>query len=81
MARKMDKNKSFVIDLSKIEGSGEFQCPECGATISPDDRSDDAYTILKPVVKEDRLEKLIIQCNVCGSKIGLVGFHLLGKPD
>ncbi|NWG11286.1 hypothetical protein HXY33_06030 [Candidatus Bathyarchaeota archaeon] len=77
----MEKNKSFIIDLSKIKGSGEFKCPKCGTKISPDDQSEEAYTILEPIVKEDRLEKVILQCNMCGSKISLIGFRALGKLD
>lgn len=75
----MEKNKLFVIDLSKIKGSGEFKCPKCGTTISPDDQSEEVYIILEPIVKNDRLEKIVLQCNTCRSKISLTGFHALGK--
>lgn len=78
---KMEKNKSFIIDLSKIKGSGEFNCPKCGTTISPDDQSEEVYTILEPIVKKDHLEKVVLQCKMCGSKISLIGFHALGKLD
>jgi predicted RNA-binding Zn-ribbon protein involved in translation (DUF1610 family) len=77
----MEKGKSFVIDLSKLKGTGDFQCPKCGTTISPDDQSDEVYTILKPIVKDDRLEKIVLQCNSCGCKINLVGFHSLQKIE
>jgi hypothetical protein len=75
----MEKGKAFVVDLSKLKGSGEFKCPKCGTVISPDDQSEEVYTILEPVVKEDRLEKVVLQCNTCQSKISLVGFHTLEK--
>lgn len=75
----MEKGKSFLIDLSKIKGSGDFKCPKCGTQISPDDQSEDTYTILEPVVKENRLEKVVLQCNRCGSKINLIGFRALEK--
>jgi DNA-directed RNA polymerase subunit RPC12/RpoP len=74
----MEKSKLFVVDLSKTKRSGEFECPKCGVLISPDDRSEDAYTILETVMKRDCLEKLILQCNKCGSKIHLIGFNSLG---
>jgi predicted RNA-binding Zn-ribbon protein involved in translation (DUF1610 family) len=77
----MEKGKLFVIDLSKLKGTGDFQCPKCGTTISPDDQSDEVYTILKPIVKDDRLEKIVLQCNSCRSKISLVGFHSLRKIE
>jgi DNA-directed RNA polymerase subunit RPC12/RpoP len=70
----MEKSKSFVVDLSKTRRTGEFKCPKCGVRISPDDQSEDAYTILETVMKGDYLEKLILQCNKCGSKIQLIGF-------
>jgi uncharacterized protein with PIN domain len=75
----MEKIKSFVIDLSKTKGSGEFGCPECGVKISPDDQSDDVFTVLEPVMKEGQVEKIIIRCNRCGSEIHLTGFHVLRK--
>ena len=77
----MGKDKSFLIDLSKTKGSGDFRCPHCGIKISPDDKSEDVYTILEPVMKEDKLEKIVLQCNRCGSKIHLIGFHALEKLD
>jgi transcription initiation factor IIE alpha subunit len=73
----MVKSKSFSIDISRTKGSGEFKCPKCGTKISPNDQSEDVYTILKPVMKRDRLEKIILQCNKCRSKIHLVGFNVL----
>jgi len=72
----MVKSKSFFIDVSRTKGSGDFRCPKCGTRISPDDQSD-VYTILKPVMKRDRLERIILQCNTCGSKIYLIGFNVL----
>jgi DNA-directed RNA polymerase subunit RPC12/RpoP len=73
----MHREKSRVIDLSKISGSGEFSCPKCGSRISPDDPSEDSYMIVEPVVKDDRLEMIILQCKKCGVKIRLVGFNVL----
>jgi len=64
----------FTIDLSKIEGKGDFPCPSCGVTISPEDESDSVYSILETKVHDETLEELVIQCNKCGSKIRLTGF-------
>jgi predicted RNA-binding Zn-ribbon protein involved in translation (DUF1610 family) len=75
----MGKTKSFFIDISRTKGSGEFRCPKCGTKISPDDQSEDVYTILRPVMKGDRLERIILQCNRCRSKIHLIIFHVLEK--
>lgn len=75
--RETSKTQPFIIDLSKIGGSGTFNCPRCKTTISPEDKSDQVYTILEPIMKNDHLEKLMLQCNKCGSHIQLVGFDIL----
>jgi hypothetical protein len=69
--------KFFTVDLTKIRGRGEFGCPKCGIEISPDDKTENAYTILEPVMKGDCLEKIILQCNRCESQIQLTGFQFL----
>jgi len=66
--------QAFTIDLSKIEGKGDFPCPNCGVAISPDDESEKIYSIVDTKVQGGTLEELIIQCNKCGSKIRLTGF-------
>ena len=68
----------FRIDLMEIEGDGEFLCPACGATISPDDYSEMTYNILDIKTKEDgTLEEVVVQCRGCQSIICLDGFALL----
>jgi len=67
--------------LTKIKGGGEFKCPRCGIRISPDDMTEDVYTIIETVTKEDGLEKLILECNRCKSIILLTGFQLLNKTE
>lgn len=69
----------FVVDLFETEGRGEFKCPRCGVEISPDDSTEDSYKILDVAMKEDRLDKVILECNKCGSRIHLTGFNLLVK--
>jgi transcription elongation factor Elf1 len=71
--------KSFTVDLTKVRGRGDFKCPKCGIKMSPDDKTENVYTILEPVVKEGYLQKVILQCNSCGSQIHLTGFSLLNK--
>jgi transcription elongation factor Elf1 len=73
----MQKTKHYTIDLTTIEGKGEFKCPKCGALISPDDTTEENYTIIEPIVKDKNLEKIIIQCNKCKSQIHLTGFQTL----
>jgi len=71
---KQENQQMFTIDLSKIEGDGDFPCPRCGVTISPEDETENTYTIVDTKVNGDSLQELTIQCNKCGSKIRLVGF-------
>lgn len=71
----MEQTSTYIIDLTKIEGDGSFPCPHCGVTISPDDETDDVYSIVETKMKKDTLQELVIQCNKCGQKIRLVGFQ------
>jgi hypothetical protein len=71
--------KFYIIDLTKIEGIGDFKCPKCGIQISPDDKTEEVYTILKTVMKADTLEKIVLQCNSCKSQICLTGFQVLSE--
>jgi len=70
----------YKVDLTKIQGDGDFPCPNCGAIISPEDETEDVYRILETKVRGQALEELVIQCNKCGSRIRLVGF-LIPKID
>lgn len=71
---KQSNPQIFTIDLVKIEGNGDFPCPNCGIVISPEDESEETYSILETKVRSEYLEELVIQCNKCGSKIRLTGF-------
>jgi len=65
------------VDLTKIDGNGDFSCPQCGIVISPEDSSEEKYSVLEPKVKGNGLEEVVILCNGCGSHIHLIGFSLL----
>jgi len=75
----LQKTGFLTVDLTKINGEGEFNCPKCGIGISPDDMTEETFTVLDTVFKEDSIEKIILKCNKCGSQIHLTGFHLLNK--
>lgn len=77
----MQKVKFHAVDLSKINGRGEFKCPNCGIEISPDDMTEEKFTILDTVIKGYHMEKIILRCNKCGSQIHLTGFNLLNKME
>mgnify|MGYP001126042223 CR=1 FL=1 len=70
----MKQGSIFKIDITKIEGAGDFPCPNCGIVISPDDETETVYSILETRTRNEALEELILQCNKCKSKIHLVGF-------
>lgn len=70
----MKQSQAYRIDLTKIEGNGDFPCPSCGTVISPDDETEDVYVILETKLKNEALQELVIQCNKCRSKINLTGF-------
>lgn len=72
---KQSNQELFTIDLARIEGNGDFPCPNCGASISPDDETEEVYTIVDTRMTGETLEELTIQCNKCGSKIRLIGFQ------
>ncbi|MEJ2242104.1 MAG: hypothetical protein P8Y18_08180 [Candidatus Bathyarchaeota archaeon] len=67
----------YTIDLCKLEGSGEFLCPCCGVKISPDDETENVYSVLEAKVNNNKLESLLINCNTCTNKILLTGFQVL----
>ena len=73
----MEQLLTYEVDLTKIEGNGDFRCPKCGVTISPDDETEDIYCILETKVRNTDIEKLIIRCQKCRSKILLIGFSIL----
>jgi ribosomal protein S27AE len=73
------KSGTYTVDLTKIDGDGAFQCPKCGAIISPEDETEEVYTIVETKVKKDELTALTLKCNQCGSKIKLIGF--LSPPE
>ena len=79
--RNADASSITVLDLTQIDGDGDFTCPSCGVTISPEDESEEVYTILDEKVNGEVLEELVIQCNACSCKIRLVGFPALDMGE
>ncbi len=71
----MQDSKYYTVDLTKAEGRGEIRCPKCGIEISPDDETEDAYSILEAVMNKGSLEKIALQCNKCGIQILLTGLQ------
>jgi DNA-directed RNA polymerase subunit RPC12/RpoP len=65
------------IDLIELDGEGDFLCPVCGTKISPDDETEEVYSVLEAKVRDNTLESLLIRCNTCSNKILLTGFSAL----
>ena len=65
----------YVVDLTRIEGDGDFFCPHCQAIISPEDETETTYAIQEvKMQKDEQLEELVIRCNNCKSIIHITGF-------
>jgi hypothetical protein len=73
----MEQTHAYKLDLTKIDGDGDFSCPRCGSIISPDDTTEKTYCVLEPKVNTHGLEEIVICCNMCKSHIYLTGFSLL----
>ena len=65
------------INLIELEGKGDFLCPCCGTQISPNDETEEIYSILEPKVRNNTLESLLIRCNNCSNEVLLTGFSVL----
>lgn len=76
------KGKTFKVDLTKIEGEGVFPCPKCGTLISPDDETENVYTIVETIFgDDDSLESMTIVCKKCNSTMVLEGFAGLFEEE
>jgi hypothetical protein len=69
----------YIVDLTKLEGGGDFLCPYCRALISPEDETEELYSVLEAKVRNDVLENILIRCNICSNEILLTGFSVLGN--
>ena len=45
----------FNIDLVKMKEKGDFLCHYCGVTISPDDETEDIYSVVEANVRNEVL--------------------------
>jgi hypothetical protein len=62
------------MELDEINGNGSLPCPSCGAHISPDDQTEEVYTLLDVNMNGAGLEEIVIRCNRCQSQIYIGGF-------
>ncbi len=73
----MKRKQVYILDLTRMDGNGDFSCPCCGTTISPDDCSEETFSIQETKVGDKGLEELVITCNTCESQLTLTGFSFL----
>ena len=67
-----------VVDLTKIDGEGDFPCPRCGVVISPENETETSYVIQEVKMRgNEDLEELVIKCINCESTIHITGFKLM----
>jgi ribosomal protein S27AE len=69
------KDHEYIVNLLTVEGNGSFACPKCGMTISPEDDTEENYTIVNTKVVNDELVELVVACGKCGITIILTGFQ------
>ena len=69
------KEKLCTLDLATIEGEGSFPCPSCGTMISPDDETEEVYTIIDTKMVGGELAELVIRCATCRTVIKVTGFQ------
>jgi predicted RNA-binding Zn-ribbon protein involved in translation (DUF1610 family) len=75
MKKPETKVSSYRIDLAAIDGDGSFLCPKCGMKISPEDETEENYTVIDTKVVNNELAELVIACGKCKSTMKLDGFQ------
>jgi len=73
---KTKQENAYMLDLTKTDEEGDFLCPRCGTKISPDNTTEEIYSVIEPKVNSYGLEEVLIRCNICGSEIHLTGFSI-----
>ena len=58
----------YKVDLTELQGEGDFPCPGCGVIISPEDETEDVYIIVNTKVNGDELEELVINVTAVKAK-------------
>lgn len=69
----------YRMELDEINSNGSLPCPSCGAHISPDDQTEEVYTLLDVNMNGAGLEEIVVRCNRCQSQIYIGGFSKAEK--
>jgi hypothetical protein len=73
-SKAINQNNLYKIDLDTTDQDGDFLCPCCVVKISPDDDSEQVYSIVDINVRFGSLDEVVICCKKCMSLIHLTGF-------
>lgn len=73
-AKSINQTNLYKIKINTTDHDGDFLCPCCGVKISPDDDSEQVYSIVDIKVSFGSLDEVVICCNKCMSLIHLTGF-------
>ena len=69
----------YKLDVATTKRSGDFACPCCRIKISPDDHSENVYSLGDIKLNKSALEEIVLRCNRCNSIIRLTGFLEIQK--
>ncbi len=79
MKEKTKQIHAYKVGLMNMSRNGGFSCPKCGTKISPDDCSEEVYSISDVTIDDYGLEEVVIHCNKCTSQIHITGFSAAQK--
>ena len=71
--------KEYKHNIDQTSKDGTLLCPNCGNRLSPDDNSKIAYTIHEAILKDNKLDAVVLYCKRCLSFIHLDGFFEIEK--
>jgi hypothetical protein len=64
----------LTVDVTKIEGNGDFSYPNRTVTISLEDETVGVYSALEAKIRNVSLEELVIASIECVSNVRFLGF-------
>jgi transcription initiation factor IIE alpha subunit len=73
------RKKEYLITGEQLAIDGSFRCPKCKSLISPDDNTEEVYTVIGGEWEENFFE-LEILCKKCKSSIRLRWENKEGEP-
>ena len=58
------------LDIKIIDKKGNFFCPKCKTFISPEDKTEEVYSIIETRIVHNNLKEITLACN-CGAIISM----------